>query len=76
MTSDSRPRIAATYDAAAGHFDHPALAFRSYFGEQTAARARLGAGELVLDVCSGTGNSALPAARAVFPPAVATCWTR
>ena len=65
MTPNSKAGIASSFDAAADHFDDPALSFRRYFGEQTVARAHLSAGEVVLDVCSGTGNSALPAAHAV-----------
>ena len=67
MSSDPKARVTATYDAAADHFDHPALSFRPHYGEQTAARAHLRPGEIVLDICSGTGASALPAARAVAP---------
>jgi ubiquinone/menaquinone biosynthesis C-methylase UbiE len=62
-----KSRITATYDAASDHFDAPALAYRGYFGGQIAARAQLRPGEVVLDVCCGTGASALPAARAVAP---------
>jgi SAM-dependent methyltransferase len=57
--------VAATYSAAADHFDAPALGFWSHFGERTVARAGLPPGAIVLDVCCGSGASALPAARAV-----------
>lgn len=67
MTPDPKVRIAEAYDAAADHFDLPPLGFRQYFGEQTVLRAQLKPGEIVLDVCSGSGTSALPAARAVGP---------
>ncbi|WP_437518649.1 class I SAM-dependent methyltransferase [Sorangium sp. So ce1099] len=36
-------------------------------GERTVERVRLDPGQRVLDVCAGTGSSAIPAARAVGP---------
>ncbi|MDI3289304.1 class I SAM-dependent methyltransferase [Polyangium sp. 15x6] len=57
--------IAATYSAAAGHFDDPPLAFWSRIGKGTVARVPLRPGDRVLDVCSGSGASAIPAAQAV-----------
>jgi ubiquinone/menaquinone biosynthesis C-methylase UbiE len=65
LKGKDKERVAATYNAAADSFD--ALSFWQYYGEQSAARAQLRAGEIVLDVCSGTGASAIPAARAVGP---------
>jgi SAM-dependent methyltransferase len=65
--SEAKARVARTYDTAADHFDHPALSFWQLFGEQSAARAALKPGERVLDVCCGSGASALPAARSVGP---------
>jgi ubiquinone/menaquinone biosynthesis C-methylase UbiE len=55
------------YNAAADHFDHSAVSFWEYFGEQTVARLNLARGMLVLDVGCGTGASALPAAKRVAP---------
>ncbi len=60
-----RSRVVATYTAAAGHFD--ALPFWHEFGRRTVAALELRPGERVLDLCCGTGASALPAARAVGP---------
>jgi ubiquinone/menaquinone biosynthesis C-methylase UbiE len=60
-----RDLVAATYSAAADHYD--ALSFWQYYGERTVARAGLPAGGIVLDVCSGTGASAIPAAKTVGP---------
>lgn len=62
-----KSRISAVYDAASDHFDAPALSYRGHVGGQIAARAQLRPGEVVLDVCCGTGASAIPAARAVAP---------
>jgi SAM-dependent methyltransferase len=56
---------AATYNAAADHFDDPALAFWERFGEGTVDRLDLRTGASVLDVCAGSGASAIPAARRV-----------
>jgi ubiquinone/menaquinone biosynthesis C-methylase UbiE len=55
----------STYDAASGHFDAAPLGFWERYGERTVARLVLSPGARVLDVCCGTGASALHAARAV-----------
>ena len=57
--------IIATYTAAADHFD--ALPFWHHFGRRTVDHLHLPAGSRVLDLCCGTGASALPAARQVGP---------
>jgi ubiquinone/menaquinone biosynthesis C-methylase UbiE len=56
-----------TYDATADHFDAPSLGFWDRYGARTVDRLALRPGARVLDVCAGTGGSALPAARAVGP---------
>jgi ubiquinone/menaquinone biosynthesis C-methylase UbiE len=60
-------RAARTYGAAADHFHHAALGFWDRFGAATVARLPLAPGHRVLDLCCGTGASAIPAARAVGP---------
>jgi ubiquinone/menaquinone biosynthesis C-methylase UbiE len=57
--------IAATYTAAADTFD--TLPFWHHFGHRTVERLGLRRGDHVLDLCCGSGASALPAAEAVGP---------
>src|SRR5829696_2917235 len=67
-TSDeAQKKAAATYNAAADFFDHPANTFWERYGRRTIELLGLTAGERVLDVCCGTGASAIPAAQAVGP---------
>jgi ubiquinone/menaquinone biosynthesis C-methylase UbiE len=54
-----------TYNAAADTFDAEPLAFWDRYGQRSIERLRLRKGAHVLDVCCGTGASALPAAQAV-----------
>src|SRR5260221_4414178 len=53
------------YNAAADYFDAEPLGFWARSGRRTIERLRLGDGAHVLDVCCGTGASALPAAQSV-----------
>jgi ubiquinone/menaquinone biosynthesis C-methylase UbiE len=64
---DAQARTARTYNAAADFYDHPANTFWERFGRNTVARLRLAPGARVLDVCCGSGASALPAAETVGP---------
>lgn len=64
---DSKARARAAYNAASDLYDDPANSFWSRFGEATIERLGLRRGARVLDVCCGSGASALPAARAVGP---------
>ena len=54
-----------TYNAAVDKFDAEPLAFWDRYGRRTVERLKLRSGAHVLDVCCGTGASALPAAQAV-----------
>jgi ubiquinone/menaquinone biosynthesis C-methylase UbiE len=64
---DARAQAAATYNAAADRYDDPANVFWERFGRATVERLNLAPGSRVLDVCCGSGASALPAAAAVGP---------
>lgn len=63
--SPAAARAQTAYQAASDHYDSPALAFWERFGRATVARLELNAGDRVLDVCCGSGASALPAAEMV-----------
>lgn len=64
-TDDAKARALATYDAAADAYDDAANSFWARFGRRTAERIGLADGERVLDVCCGSGASAIPAAEMV-----------
>ena len=64
---EARAKAAATYDAAADTYDHPALSFWSRYGRRTIERLGPRLGARVLDACCGSGASAIPAAEAVGP---------
>jgi ubiquinone/menaquinone biosynthesis C-methylase UbiE len=63
----ARLKAEKTYNAAADCFDAKPLAFWDRYGRRTVERMALRRGASVLDVCCGTGASALPAAEAVGP---------
>src|SRR5262245_43334884 len=62
---DAKKKAAATYNAASDFYDHPANTFWERYGRRTVERLELPQGVRVLDVCCGSGASALPAAAAV-----------
>ena len=62
---EARARAIKTYNAAADRYDDPANSFWERFGRQTVERLRLKEGARVLDVCCGSGASALHAAAVV-----------
>ena len=67
MPENAQRRAAFTYNAAADFYDAVPLSFWSYFGRRTIEVLSLPIGSQVLDVCCGTGASALTAAEAVGP---------
>jgi ubiquinone/menaquinone biosynthesis C-methylase UbiE len=67
LPEDAKAKAAATYNAAADRYDDPANFFWERFGRETVERLRLSPGARVIDVCCGSGASALPAAGTVGP---------
>jgi len=63
----AKQKAEKTYNAAADYFDAEPLAFWERYGRRTIERLNLAGGAQVLDVCCGSGASALPAAQAVGP---------
>ncbi len=67
LPDDAQRRAAFTYNAAADSYDASPLSFWDYFGRRTIELLSLPIGSRILDVCCGTGASALPAAEIVGP---------
>jgi ubiquinone/menaquinone biosynthesis C-methylase UbiE len=67
LPDDAQRRAAFTYNAAADSYDASPLSFWDYFGRRTIEQLSLPIGSRILDVCCGTGASALPAAEIVGP---------
>src|SRR5260370_20424218 len=63
--TDVKARATATYNAAADSYDDPANSFWERFGHRTIERLHLQPGARVLDVCCGSGASAIAAAQKV-----------
>jgi uncharacterized protein (UPF0248 family) len=62
MTSadEAKKKAAATYNAAADFYDYPTNTFWERYGRRTIERLQLAPGARVLDVCCGSGASAIP----------------
>ena len=67
MPENAQACAVFTYNAAGDFFDASPLSFWDYLGRRTIELASLPSGSRVLDVCCGTGPSALPGAEAVGP---------
>jgi len=64
---EAKANAAATYNSAADFYDDPANSFWDRFGRTTIERLRPHLGARILDVCCGSGASAIPAAEKVGP---------
>ena len=64
---DATDKAASAYNAAADFYDNPANSFWERFGYRTIERLRPPLGARILDVCCGSGASAIPAAEKVGP---------
>ncbi|HEV8199738.1 MAG TPA: class I SAM-dependent methyltransferase [Candidatus Polarisedimenticolia bacterium] len=64
---DVKARVSSAYHSAADHYDHAGNSFWDRFGRRTVERLGVRPGERVLDLCCGSGASALPAAVAAGP---------
>ena len=67
INQEANLKARTTYNAAADSFDAPANSFWDRFGRGTVDRLSLTPGARVLDVCCGSGASAIPAAEQVGP---------
>jgi ubiquinone/menaquinone biosynthesis C-methylase UbiE len=65
--ADRKALVRSTFNAAAPHFDAAPLFFWETLGRRTVEIAGVQPGDRVLDLCCGTGASALPAARVAGP---------
>ena len=66
-TQEEQTRAARTYNSASDRYDDPANSFWNRFGGRTVEQLNLHPGMRVLDVCCGSGASALAAAAMVGP---------
>lgn len=67
VLEEAKKRAATTYNAASDYYDHPANTFWGRYGRRTVERLGLAPGTRVLDVCCGSGASAIPAAEIAGP---------
>jgi ubiquinone/menaquinone biosynthesis C-methylase UbiE len=67
IRAETIAKTTAVFNSAADYSDNPVLDFWNRFGQRTIDRLSLKLGDRVLDVCCGTGASAIPSALRVGP---------
>lgn len=67
IKGEAQAKAASTYNAASDRYDDVANSFWARFGRSTVERLDLRPGQHILDVCCGSGASAIPAAERVAP---------
>jgi len=67
MMTEHKRRVAGVFNLAALGYDRPAVRFFQNAGEHLVAFAGVTCGQRVLDLATGTGAAAIPAARAAGP---------
>jgi ubiquinone/menaquinone biosynthesis C-methylase UbiE len=65
--ADAKAKATTTYNAASDYYDSSSNSFWERFGRRTVERLDLSPGTRVLDVCCGSGASAIPSAETVGP---------
>lgn len=67
MTSSAKQNIANVFDLVACGYDNPATRFFPFCGDRLISKLKPSANTRLLDIASGTGAVALPAAQALLP---------
>lgn len=67
MSNDPRQQVLNTFETVAASYDNPATRFFHCCGDRLISKLNPGTGSQILDVATGTGAVALPAALAVAP---------
>ena len=67
MTDDNKEKITELFDSVANQYDNPAMRFFPYCGDRLITHLRPRPGSKLLDIATGTGAVALPAAQALLP---------
>ncbi len=67
MPEDAKQKITALFQQVANRYDNPAMRYFPFCGDRMITHLRPRPGEKILDIATGTGAVALPAAQAVAP---------
>jgi len=67
MTDDSKEKVTKLFDTVATHYDNPSMRYFPFCGDRLITHLHPRPGSKVLDIATGTGAVALPAAQAIAP---------